>query len=104
MAATFTIPIKASPFPFAALGLSAYIGNVNLNFDEATQGIALTLNGSIITEEDEIVRALAKQGGLAGDSTKVCIMYFILPISEQAHSDFGFLHPRYKLAVYHCTR
>ncbi|KAG6898290.1 hypothetical protein C0992_000735 [Termitomyces sp. T32_za158] len=70
MAATFTIPIKASPFPFAALGISAYIGNVNLVFDEATQGIALTLNGSIITEESEIVQALAKEGNLADDSAK----------------------------------
>ncbi|KAG6883535.1 hypothetical protein C0993_005631 [Termitomyces sp. T159_Od127] len=83
MAATFTIPIKATPFPFAALGISAYIGNVNLVFDEAAQGIALTLNGSIITEEGEIVQALAKEGGLAGDSAKTP-SFFTLATSLRA--------------------
>ncbi|KAH0583669.1 hypothetical protein H2248_009283 [Termitomyces sp. 'cryptogamus'] len=70
MTATLTIPIKSSPFPFAALGISAHIGNVSLVFDETALGIVLTLNGSMITEEGEIVQALAKEGGLAGDSAK----------------------------------
>ncbi|KAG6851300.1 hypothetical protein H0H93_011736 [Arthromyces matolae] len=70
MAGTLTIPTKASPFPFAALGISASIGKAALVFDETAPTTSLVLNGSTITDEDEIVQALAKEGGLAGDSAK----------------------------------
>ncbi|KAG6844928.1 hypothetical protein H0H87_002412 [Tephrocybe sp. NHM501043] len=70
MAATLTIPTKSNPFPFAALGVATSTGKATLVFDEAAAGIILLLNGSTITEEEEIVQALAKEGGQSEDSTK----------------------------------
>ncbi|KAG6854706.1 hypothetical protein C0991_002418 [Blastosporella zonata] len=70
MAVTLTIPTKSTPFPFAALGIAASTGQADLVFDETATGTALVLNGSTITEEEEIVQALAKEGGLSEDSTK----------------------------------
>ncbi|KAG6917940.1 hypothetical protein DXG01_000378 [Tephrocybe rancida] len=70
MAATLTIPTKFSPFPFAALSIAASTGKSVLVFDETAAGISLILNGSTITEEEEIVQALAKEGGLSEDSSK----------------------------------
>ncbi|KAF8077764.1 tRNA synthetases class I, catalytic domain-containing protein [Lyophyllum atratum] len=70
MSGTLTIPSKLTPFPFAAIGIAAHTEKADLVFDEAATGTALTLNGSTITDEEAIVHALAKEGGLSGDSAK----------------------------------
>ncbi|KAF5380883.1 hypothetical protein D9615_004122 [Tricholomella constricta] len=70
MPGTLTVPSKLTPFPFAAVGIAAHTKKAELVFDEASPGTALVLNGSTITDEEEIVHALAKEGNLSGDSTK----------------------------------
>lgn len=71
MSGVLTASSAASPFPFAAVAIATYTGKAELAFEESTSGISLELNGSKLTAEDEIVRALAKAGGLADDSAKV---------------------------------
>jgi glutamyl-tRNA synthetase len=68
---TLTLSSKLSPFPFAAIAIASYTQKATLDFDQTANGITLDLNGSKITSEDEIVHALAKAGGLSGDSAKV---------------------------------
>lgn len=87
--ATLTTPSKTNPFPFAAIGIAAHTGKATLVFDDASTGPSLALNGSSITDEDEIVHALAKEGGLSGDSAKTQ-SYFALAKSlrtSTAHAE-----------------
>ncbi|KAG5645078.1 hypothetical protein DXG03_007168 [Asterophora parasitica] len=70
MPGTLTVPSKLTPFHFAAVGIAAHTGKAQLVFDEAAAGTVLALNGSSITDEEEIVHTLAKEGGLSGDSVK----------------------------------
>jgi glutamyl-tRNA synthetase len=71
MSGTLTVSSKQSPFPYAAIATAAYTGKADLVFDEAATRVVLELDGSQITAEDDIVRALAKAGGLSEDSSKV---------------------------------
>ncbi len=71
MVGVLTLKSSASPFPYAALTIATYTQQAEVNFDESASGVSLDINGSQITSEEEIVRALAKAGGLADDSAKV---------------------------------
>lgn len=73
MAAVLTVFSKQTPFPFAAIAIAYNTGKADVVFDEAATGISLALNGSTITSEAEIVQALAKEGGLSEDSSKVSV-------------------------------
>ncbi|KAI0086418.1 glutamate-tRNA ligase [Irpex rosettiformis] len=70
MVGVLTVSSSASPFPFAVLATATYTDKAEVHFDEGTSGTSLELNGTTITDEGEIVRALAKAGGLAEDSAK----------------------------------
>ncbi|KAI0950020.1 hypothetical protein AcV7_008616 [Taiwanofungus camphoratus] len=87
MSGVLTASSAASPFPFAAVAIATYTGKAELAFEESTSGISLELNGSKLTAEDEIVRALAKAGGLADDSAKTQA-YFALAKSLQTITAF----------------
>jgi hypothetical protein len=82
MAGTITLSSKLTPFPFAAIAIATYTQKASLVFDETATAITLDLNGSKLTAEDEIVRALAKAGELPGDSSEVTKMVHveILPL------------------------
>lgn len=72
MSATLTVSSKQTPFPFAAIAIAVHTGKAEVVYDETAPGISLTLNGvTTITSEDDIVQALAKEGGLSEDSSKV---------------------------------
>ena len=71
MTGTLTVSSKFSPFPFAAVAIAAYTQASDVLFDEAASIISLSLNGSNVTTEHEVVHALAKAGGLSEGSTKV---------------------------------
>ncbi|TFK76268.1 glutamate-tRNA ligase [Pluteus cervinus] len=77
---TLTLPSKQSPFPYAALAIAAYTEKASLVFDESVSGLVLELDSSTVTDEEEIVRALAKSGGLSEDSAKTN-SFFALAIS-----------------------
>lgn len=77
MSGILTVSPASSPFPFGSVAIATYTQKAELVFDESASRVTLDLNGSQITEEDEIVQALAKAGGLSDDSAKVC-----MPISE----------------------
>ncbi|KAI0080539.1 glutamate-tRNA ligase [Panus rudis PR-1116 ss-1] len=70
MAGTLTVSTSANPFPWAAAVIATYTQKAELNFDESASGVSLDLEGSKITDEAEIVQALAKAGGLADESVK----------------------------------
>ncbi len=76
MSGVLTLTPAASPFPWAAAAISTYTNKATLNFDTAAKGVTLEIDGSQITAEDEIVQALAKASGLAGDSAKVRLQYW----------------------------
>ena len=78
MVGVLTVHTSASPFPFAAVATATYTDKAEVNFNEGNTGISLELNGTTLTDEGEIVRALAKAGGLAEDSAKVSRTFFIL--------------------------
>lgn len=69
---TLTLSSKLSPFPYSAIAIASYTEKAEIIFDEAATGILLDLNGSKIDNEEDIVHALAKAGGLSEDSAKVC--------------------------------
>jgi glutamyl-tRNA synthetase len=71
MAGTLTVSLKLSPFPFAAVAIAAYTQKADLIFDEEVTTLTLSLNGSKITIEHEVVQALAKAGDIYEDSAKV---------------------------------
>ena len=71
MSGTLTVSPAASPFPFAAVAIATYTQKAELTFDPSVSRVTLDLNGSTISEEEEIVQTLAKAGGLSDDSAKV---------------------------------
>ena len=71
MAGTLTVSPKASPFPWAAAGIATYTQKAELAFDDTASGVTLDLEGSNLTQERDIVQALAKAGGLSDESAKV---------------------------------
>lgn len=73
---SLTLSAKTTPFPYAAITIAVYTQKAELNYDESATGVALDLDGIQYTAEDEIVGALAKAGGLDGDSSYVCIYLF----------------------------
>ncbi|KAJ7905853.1 glutamate-tRNA ligase [Mycena olivaceomarginata] len=68
--ATLTVSSKQTPFPWAAVAIASYTEKAQLVFDETVTTTALQLNGSTVSDEEEIVHALAKAHGLADDSSK----------------------------------
>ena len=77
MVGTLTVSSTASPFPYAAVAIATYTKKAEVTFDESAAEANLELNGAHASGEEEIVRSLAKAGGLADDSAKVC--YSSLP-------------------------
>ncbi|KAL4244909.1 class-I aminoacyl-tRNA synthetase family protein [Abortiporus biennis] len=70
MVGVLTVSPAANPFPWAAAAIATFTGKAELAFDQGASGVTLDLDGSKVTQEDEIVRALAKAGGLADESVK----------------------------------
>jgi glutamyl-tRNA synthetase len=71
---TLAVSFKESPFPYAAVAIASYTKKAEVNYDESASGLSLTLESTQFTSEEEAVIALAKAGGLAEDSVKVCIV------------------------------
>ena len=71
MPPSITCSPKQSPFPFAAIAIAANTGTADLVFTEDVAGIVLQLDHATITDEEDIVKALAKEAGLADNSSKV---------------------------------
>ena len=69
---TLVVSSKASPFPYATVAIASYTQKAEVNYDESAQGFSFTFEGAEVTTEEEAVRTLAKAGGLAEDSVKVC--------------------------------
>ncbi|KAL0581100.1 glutamate--tRNA ligase [Marasmius crinis-equi] len=69
---------KLSPFPYAALAAAFYTGKAEILYDEETTKPVLELNGSKIGEEEEIVHALGKAGGLSEDSAKAASFFALV--------------------------
>lgn len=74
MVGVLTVSTAASPFPYAAIAIATYTQKAEVNFDEEVKLASLALDGINITGEDEIVRTLAKAGGLADDSANVSLV------------------------------
>jgi glutamyl-tRNA synthetase len=72
MANTLTLSPKTTPFPYAAVATAAYTSKAEVVYDDAATTATLDLDGSHLTDEAEIVAALAQAGGVANDSNKVC--------------------------------
>lgn len=72
MSSTLVVASKQIPFPYAAITIASFTGKATVQFDDTAKETELTLNGSTITDEEQIVQALAKEGGLSDDSAKVC--------------------------------
>lgn len=68
------VSFKASPFPYAAVAIASYTKKTEVNYDESASGLSFTFEGTQITTEEDVVKALAKTGGLAEDSVKVHIV------------------------------
>ena len=87
MAGSLALSPTANPFPWAAVAIATFTGKAELTFDTTAKGLALNLDGSNVSEEDEIVRTLAKAGGLADESVKVCFPLFFVRyhLSIEAH-------------------
>lgn len=71
MVGTLTVSSSASPFPYAAVAMAIYTNKAEVTFDESATEVTLKLKDAHVTGEEEIVRTLAKAGGLADDSAKV---------------------------------
>ncbi|THH29089.1 hypothetical protein EUX98_g5103 [Antrodiella citrinella] len=80
MSGTLTVSPAASPFPWAAVSIATFTQKAELNFDQTASGLSLELDGTTVTDEQEIVRALAKAGGLSDESVKTPA-YFALASS-----------------------
>ncbi|ESK81806.1 glutamyl-trna synthetase [Moniliophthora roreri MCA 2997] len=74
-AGTLSLSSKLIPFPYAALVVAAYTGKAEAIYDERTTKAILELNGSKIEDEEDIVQALGKAGGLAEDSSKAASFF-----------------------------
>ncbi|PCH37806.1 glutamate-tRNA ligase [Wolfiporia cocos MD-104 SS10] len=85
MSGVLTLPV--SPFPFAAAAIAAYTGKAELSFDQSASTPSLELNGVTISGEEEIVRALARVGGLLRDSPKTQV-FFALAKTLQTVTSF----------------
>ncbi|KAF9265646.1 glutamate-tRNA ligase [Marasmius fiardii PR-910] len=72
---TLSLSSKLSPFPYAALAAASYTGKVEVTYDEEITKPTLDLNGSKIDEEEGIVHALGKAGGLSEDSAKAASFF-----------------------------
>jgi glutamyl-tRNA synthetase len=72
------VSFKASPFPYAAVAIASYTNKVQVDYDESASGLIFTYEGTQITTEEDVVKALAKAGGLAEDSIKVYTSPIIL--------------------------
>ena len=70
MTGVLKLSATLSPFPFAAAAVATYTRKAELAFEEGAR-LSLDLNGSTLSTEDEVVQALAKEGGLSDDSAKV---------------------------------
>ncbi|EIN07047.1 glutamate-tRNA ligase [Punctularia strigosozonata HHB-11173 SS5] len=68
--ASLTVSSATSPFPYAAVATAAYTGKAEVLFDSSATTPVLDLNGAKYTDEVEIVHALAKESGIAADSSK----------------------------------
>lgn len=71
MAGTITVSAAASPFPWGPVAIATFTQKAELVFDQGASGVTLVLDGTTTTDEQEIVRALAKAGGLSDESVKV---------------------------------
>jgi glutamyl-tRNA synthetase len=71
------VSFKASPFPYAAVAIASYTKKAQVNYDESASGLVFTCEGTRITAEEDVVKALAKAGGLADDSVKVCTLSIV---------------------------
>ena len=71
MPLSLTCSPKQTPFPFAAIAIAANTGTADLVFAEDVAGIVLQLDQATITNEEDIVKALATKAGLGDDSSKV---------------------------------
>jgi glutamyl-tRNA synthetase len=71
---TLTVSFKESPFPYAAVAIASYTKGAEVDYNESTSGLTLTLGGTQFTSEEDAVRALAAAGGLAEDSIKVHVV------------------------------
>lgn len=74
MSGTLTISPGASPFPWGPVSIATFTQKAELVFDQDASEVTLDLDGSTITDEQEIVRALAKAGGLSDESVRVSLL------------------------------
>ncbi|KAF5387542.1 hypothetical protein D9757_006541 [Collybiopsis confluens] len=74
-AGTITLSSKLNPFPYSAIVISAYTEKTEIVYDEEATGVTLDLNGSKIDNEEDIVHALAKAGGLSEDSASAASFF-----------------------------
>ncbi|TCD70262.1 hypothetical protein EIP91_004163 [Steccherinum ochraceum] len=70
MSGTLTVSPGASPFPWGAVSIATFTQKAELVFDQGASGVTLALDGTTITDDQEIIKALAKEGGLADESVK----------------------------------
>ena len=71
---TLTVSFKESPFPYAAVAIASYTQKAEVDYNESTSGLTLTLGGTQFTSEEDAVKALAAAGDLAEDSIKVHVV------------------------------
>ena len=89
MSGTLTISPGASPFQWGPVSIATFTLKAELVFDQSASGITLVLDGTTVSDEAEIVRVLAKAGGLSDESVKVSVM--LLPSLEIACIDEPFI-------------
>ena len=59
---------------WGAVSIASFTQKAELAFDQGASGVTLDLDGTTLTDEQEIVRALAKAGGLSDESVKVRVL------------------------------
>lgn len=95
---TLIVSSKQSPFPYAAISIAAYTGKADLIFDDSATGLVLALQGTPpILEEEDIVQALAKEGGLSSDTEKVICKFDRVSV----YSSELLRHPRFSASQKH---
>ena len=57
---TLTVSPTLTPFPWGAVSIASFTQKAELVFDPSVSSPVLSFGGSTVTEEDEIVRVLAK--------------------------------------------
>lgn len=100
---TLTVSSKQSSFPYAAIAIAAYTKTADIIFDDSISGFKLVLavDGTPLTQEEDIVQALAKEGGLSSDSEKVFCPSSGVTLSELA-LDILVFHSFKNTAFSHC--